>query len=363
MSFYLGTGGSGKLMHITKGSHDKTSMQGASLPDTVFHSDLNYITYDMYAADSIDDFVVSGIKRSTRCKIPLAALNEINLNKWYFVIYKVAGVWYQHLSTVANSPTSLSWYPTASSFEQAYYPSSAKLYADLMTADTVIEACYFVIIKNLTTLGYEPLTKPSTDVRVGNGDIVVKGIDLLDLRYISANPINSDDISFYSNSGLMQLVNSTSASGAMSLISNSSKTEIAVGSKVIFTTAVDRNKVFYSEKLIHTVPLGTVRTSSSGIFYATIFGTGTFEIGDMFFIKHFVDGNTGNDFDSQSNVVLRFVEGFIYTYSYNFVIGGYGMLCDYYGLASGELQIRFRISLNSGTLVSKRYDFTCYKLK
>lgn len=365
MSFYLGTGGSGKIMHITKGSYADTAMQGGILPDTVFHSDLDYIIYDKYAADSIEGFVYNSVKYSTRCRIPLAALAEINLNKWYFVIYKIAGVWYQYLKYVSNSPTNLLWYPTVSSFTGTYYPSSTSLYADLQTGDMTVEDCYFIVIKNLTTARYESLVKPSTDIKVGNGDIVVKGIDLFDLQYINANPINSEDISFYSNSGLMQLVNSAPAvPSTMSLISNSSKTEISLGSKIIFTTLVNRDKVFYSQKLLHTVHYGAVVTSGSGTFYTTVFSAGTFEIGDMFFIKYFVDGNTGKDYDSQSNALLRFVEGLIYTYSYDYLGRAYRVLLDYYGLASGALQIRFRITiLSPGTLYSKRYDFTCYKLK
>ena len=77
MSFYLGTGGSGKIMHITKGSYTDTTMQGGILPDTVFHSDLRYITYELYDA----------INYAPYWLIPEAALTKIvNEKRLYFII-------------------------------------------------------------------------------------------------------------------------------------------------------------------------------------------------------------------------------------------------------------------------------------
>lgn len=367
MSFYLGTGGSGKIMHITKGSHSDNVMQGSILSDTVFHSDLDYITYSLHIASSIEDLLLSGSKVGTVVKLPTSALSLINNGYWYFIIYKVSGVWYQYLNYLSNAPTNIRWTTTndyASSL--AYYPDASHLYANLLiSAGVTVTDCYFVVIDNLTTTGYEEINKPANDVFLGNGDIVVKGVDLFDLTYINANPINLEDISFNTNSGQMQLINSASAMpGTMSLKSNSLKTEILLGSKAIFTTDVVRDKVFYDSKITSHIPYGVVVTSVSGTFYTTIFSAGTFEVGDMFFIKYFVDGNTGNDFDAQSNALLRFVEGLIYTYSYNFLSGAYTIFMDYYGLASGALQIRFRITITaSGTLYSKIYDFTCFKLK
>ncbi len=365
MSFYLGTGGSGKIMHITKGSYTDTAMQGGILPDTVFHSDLDYITYTLYAPDTIEDYIYNSVKYSTRCKVSSTLLAQLLSTKWYFVIYKIAEVWYQYLRYVGNSPTNMLWYPTALSFTGTYYPSSTNPYADIQTGSSQVEACYFVILDNLTTAGYTGVAKIGNDIILRNSDIIVKGVDLFDLRYLNASPINSSDISFVTNLGSMQLINSiVNPSGTMSILSNSSNTEISVSGKILFTTAVSRDKVFYSSTLEATIPYGSVVTSVGGTFYSTIFGPGTFAIGDMFFIKYYADGNVGNDFDSQANSILKFTEGLIYTYSYNFLDGAYTIFLDYYGLANGTLQIRYRISIfSSGTLYSKRYDFKCFKLK
>lgn len=353
MSFYLGQSTlGGKVMHIAKNSHNKSEMQGGIILDTVFHSDLSYITYNMYPG------VVSG----SMVQAPTEFFTEIVTNKkLYFVIYKVAGVWQQSLTPAINAPSNILWYTAASGGTMSYYPSVSYPWAQLVSC----EECYFVVI-NIAQSGYLEPVKTDNELILRNGDIIVNSIDLFDLLYINANPINSEDISFNTNNGQFQLINSTPANpGLMSILSNPSVTNIYNGTKLIFTTSLARDKVFFDSIIAGSLPYGSVTTRGSGTWYRTIYSPGTFEVGDMFFIKYYADGNTGNDFETASNMMVRFVVGEIAYYSYNFhPFWYYHVSSYYYGNADGSLSIKLVITINAaGTLVSKRYDFTTYKLK
>ena len=351
MSFYLGTGGSGKIMHITKGSYADTAMQGGILPDTVFHSDLGYITYELYDAANYSPYWL----------IPTAALTQIvNEKRLYFMIRYSAGIWYEWLQASSNAPSNIIWF-TAPGGSMSYFPSMSYPYAYIGATTEALK----VLVINIAESGYIPTPTSGNEVVLRAGDIIVKGVDLYDLKYINATPVNTSDIQFHCNSGAMQLVNSAyTPPNNMSLRSNSSFTEIATDGKVIFTTNVVRDKVFFKDIITASIPYGYVTTSGSGTWYATIFGAGTFSEGDMFLIKYYQDGQLGYDFSTSANAILRYVNGDIQVYNYSYISGAYHATSTYVGAADGSLTIRYNISIYaSGTLRTKAYYFTAYRLK
>lgn len=354
MSFYLGNGASGKLMHITKGSYSSNSMQSSTpLSDTVFHSELGYITYTLYQQIGIS---------STFALAPTSFFTEIVTNKkLYFVIKKISDLWYQHLDVAVNAPSNILWY-TNPAGSLSYYPSISYPWANLQAT---IEDVYFIVV-NINQSGYIPVVKPSNEIILRNGDIVVNGVDLFDLKYIQSSVLNNEDISFNTNSGQFQLVNSIlSPSGQMSILSNTTKTEIFNGTKAIFSTVPTRNKVFFNQLLTTIVPYGAVTTSSSGVWYVTVLDVGTLQEGDMFFAKYYADGNTGNDFEASANMMLRYINGDIVAYAYgNHPYGYYNYTDTFVGSTDGSLKVKLAINIyGDGTLVSKRWDFTFYTLK
>lgn len=351
MSFYLGTGGSGKIMHITKGSYSDTAMQGGILPDTVFHSDLGYITYEVYDATNYAPYWL----------IPTIALTKIITDKrLYFILRYSAGVWYEWLAASSNAPSNIIWY-AAPGGSASYLPSLSYPYAYIGATTEALK----VLVINIAESGYIPTTTSGNEIILRSGDIIVKGVDFYDLKYINATPVNSTDTQFYCNSGVMQLVNSAYTSpNNMSLKSNSSLTEISTEGKVIFTTNVVRDKIFFKDIITASIPDGYVTTSGSGTWYATIFGAGTFSEGDMFLIKYYQDGQLGYDFSTSANSILRYVNGDIQIYNYSYVSGAYHATSTYVGSADGSLTIRYNISIYaSGTILTKAYYFTAYRLK
>lgn len=358
MSIFIGKDNlNNPLLHITKTSKSASAMKTGVVSDTVFHSDLGYIEYENYACTIVD----SGVSYAS---IPTEALNLIVSNKrMYFFVYQLSsGVYTQYLSVIANTPGNAYFYNSALS-AYGYYPSST--YYRLRLPVSGVLSCYICIV-NIDDNGFIPRTLPQNDIRIGAGDFIVKGVDLLDYKYIQSSTINDQDIAFQVNSNeTFQLINSVPSVETIEIKGSPIKQEILKGNKVIFTTENKRNKIFYKEKLTKVVPYGTLSTSYSTTWDYELLPAGTFANGDMFFIKYFADGNTGKDFETSSNMLLSYQVGEMQQFTYN-TSPYYNVKGFYVGDLDGSLTIRDKVTIyvgGSGTLFSKRYDYDIHLLK
>lgn len=258
MSFYLGTGGNGKIMHITKNSHDAIPMQGGILSDTVFHSDLPYITYSVYEAEEYVDYFRSGWYNTTSFKMPSACVADILSNdKAYFVIVGTSVLlscdfYKAEIPFGSNRPVGVfigTWYSSHgyAGAEQIYYDdyipttTSGYLYKKIQGSG---KRDIKIVVLNVTSTGvYIPPVFTSTDILVKGSGISVKGIDLLNYKYISPTVVNNSDFTFSNAISSFQLVNSVPGS-SLNLVSNSSKTEISVDNKIVFSSLYAKRAVY-----------------------------------------------------------------------------------------------------------------------
>lgn len=258
MSFYLGTGGNGKIMHITKSSYSSTAMQGGILPDTVFHSDLPYITYTMYEAEEYVDYHLNGWYDTTSFKMPSACVADILSNdKVYFVIVGTSVLlscdfYKAEIPFGSNRPVGVfigTWYSSHgyAGAEQIYYDdykpttTSGYLYKKIQGSG---KRDIKIAVLNVTSTGvYIPPVFTSTDIRVNGSGISVKGIDLLNYKYISPTVVNNNDFVFSNTVSSFQLVNSVPGS-SLNLVSNSSKTEISIDGKIIFSSLSNKRAIY-----------------------------------------------------------------------------------------------------------------------
>lgn len=363
MSFYLGTGGSGKIMHITKGSYTDTAMQGGVLPDTVFHSDLGYITYELFTGpiSTVSIYIGTG----SFMEVPISCIELLMSNRLYFLFTKnTSGVWVEYTNPTQNASSAIIWYNsdrTASS----NYPTTV---CRFIYVYPVVLDFYIAVVNINRTTGYIPIPTSSTDIIVRSGDIIVKGVDLYDLKYINSSQVNSEDILVTVNSGTIQLVNSSPAPfNNMSIVSNPSYTKIFNGTKPIWDTTINRDKLRFEGTYTHHIPYGYISTYSSVTVDVPLFGAGTLALGDMFFLTNYSVGAIPTD---GSNKILRYVDGLIILLSYESysAYGGYGLVDSYlYGASDGSLFERIVITIvppKDGTIrgVSKEHYITLYRL-
>lgn len=255
MSFYLGTGGSGKIMHITKGSYTDTAMQGGILPDTVFHSDLPYITWKEIPCTRTDSAGLPNSLAAITISSVDANLIASNNYSWFFVcdgnVYSNCtidyypalisntgnygwGVW-----SIPNNNDSTSCQPygsyTVFSFNAAY--SSIRLF-----------------ILNISNSDFIPIQTTTNDIVVAPGNISVKGIDLTDLKYLRRLQINSTDLVANTGSTTLQLIDGAHMTRT-SIKSNSTKTTIGDGIYTLFDSSIGGNFIYIGQKQSITLPV------------------------------------------------------------------------------------------------------------
>ena len=240
MSLYVGKDANGAgVMHLTQGPTELSSMKSGILSNTVFHSSLKYVTWTEYPLTP-----VVRENGSTFLRLDMYVAADIGANRRLFIV-SIGGVVIQHVTQVYNFDNVYSW--RNGGWFGAWYGGGNQYYNESSVPDgghydylppagmDLSNSKLYVL--NLTDTGYLPISTPANDIRVSRASIVVRGVDLLNLKYISPNQINSVDTVLNLGGRSLQLINSyTFSPSVLSLISNRSETSIYKNGQAIFTS-------------------------------------------------------------------------------------------------------------------------------
>lgn len=318
MSFYAGKYNGNTQCHITKGNTGTlTQMRGAPFSSTVFHTDIQYLTYDLYTSVTSytrnlnywSPYQYQLFYSSQRLiSVPSAAVTKIkqgyafmvlgnddkpvnyistnyastsNIEKYGSILWLhnrvISG--YVHFQLFVNEPTDDvdNW---ADGGEDDY----KYIWLNSLTNTTDCKIIVFNF-KYTGTFNQYPV-KSGSEISLKSSQFKVAGIDLTALKYVNAKPTNSTDKRFYLNKGStfqqVQLLNSTTPSGGLEIVSNNTKTEVSRGGKVILTTDDNGQKLSVKRANYKS---GS-KTTTSGSFKLNTY---TVTTGNMCFV-HFSTG-------------------------------------------------------------------------
>lgn len=338
MSFYLCTRENSNVMHITKGSYSSAEMQLGILPDTVFHSNLPYVTYNVYDAEEYIDYYSPGWYSTTSFKMPSACINDILTNdKAYFVVVGSSVLlscdfYIAEIPFGSNRPVGVSigtWYASHG------YAGTEQIYYDDYVTTTTSNYLYKkiqghgkrgikIVVLNVTSDGvYIPPTFTSNDIKVNNSGIFIKGVDLLNYKYVSPTIINSTDLVFSNQNSSFQLVNSVAGTG-LDLVSSSGKTEIKIANKVIFSTEITKRAVYRSVSFFSANYYSDPNNSPAPVYEEPItFGTrtyyrlsyDTFQIGESFLFQFGTPKSSSSYYNMPylGSGLLTYAEGYLFS--------------------------------------------------
>lgn len=245
MSLYVGkdTNGVG-VMHLTQGPTDLNSMKSGILSNTIFHSLLKYTTWTSYNLTP-----VTRESGNVFLRLDSSVAADIGANRRLFIVV-IGGTVVQYISQVYNFDGVYGW-RNGGWFGQ-WYGGGTQLYDEAAIPDgghydylppagmDLSNSKLYVL--NLTDTGYININTPANDIQIKNTLIKVRGVDLLNLKYISPNKINNVDTVLSLNGKLIQLINSyTFNPSKLSLISNRSESSIYRNGEAIFTSNVKCN--------------------------------------------------------------------------------------------------------------------------
>lgn len=283
MSFYLGKDSSNNsILHITKGYASQHQLQSGLLPNTVFHSDLPYVSYTTYDALHYTDYEKAGWYSVTSVEFPIEAVQNIrNGNKVYLVVvngavFSSCDFYIAQIPFGSKTPIGVSintWYASDSyaGTKQIYYDDysyiplethrykkiqgSGKRNIKLVVLDISVDGTYI---------------QPSFSgdfVHVNNQHILVKGVDLLNYRYISPTTVNATDMTFSDGISSYQLVNSVKGN-SLSLLTEANEVTIAIDNVPIFDTTKNLGNIFFKSATFYSKPYKTSPASSPSSIYS-----------------------------------------------------------------------------------------------
>ena len=205
----------------------------------MFHSYLKYLTWTAYTLTPI---VRESGNTFLRLDPTIAA--DIGANRRLFII-TIGGTVIQHISQVYNFDGAYGW-RNGGWFGQ-WYGGGTRLYDEAAIPDgghydylppggmNLSNSVLYVL--NVTNTAYLGVSAPANDILINRNNMVIRGVDLLNFKYVAPKQINSVDTVLSLGSTGIQLINSAVTSpNTLSIISNRSESSIYKNGQAIFTS-------------------------------------------------------------------------------------------------------------------------------
>lgn len=245
MSLYVGKDSTGTgVLHLTQGDTDLVSMKSGILPNTVFHSLLRYTTWVEYPLTP-----VTRESGNVFLRLDRSVAADIGANRRLFLV-SIGGTIIQYISQVyefdsvygyRNGGWFGRWYGGGHQFyDESGIPDGG--HYDYLPPAGIDLSNSKLYVLNLTDSGYININTPANDIQISNSNITVRGVNLLNLKYVSPVKINNVDTTLNLGGHLIQLINSyTFNPSRLSLISNRSESSIKRNGEAIFTSLAKCN--------------------------------------------------------------------------------------------------------------------------
>lgn len=247
------------LLHITSDTRDASELKTNPIVTSVFHSDLNYLSYTVYTP--IMTFFIPDTITSTSAYNPGGLVVEMPAefytkfssytNRCYFILLNDSdsGLNISHYNIGTRVPNHLppqiAWFsfiPNASTNNGLYkgelpYPTSTNRYGYI---DTKVNTTNVkIIVTNYADSVIIDKYKINSNIDITNSTFNIGGIDIASYPYITRFILNAIDTSILLNSETYQLCNNNS-SGTFELVSNP-YIQLTVGNKVIADSRYKNN--------------------------------------------------------------------------------------------------------------------------
>ncbi|WP_418186727.1 hypothetical protein [Aliarcobacter lanthieri] len=237
MSMILSVNGNNDILHITKGENTQNELMSGILENTVFHSDLPYLEVEEY------DCTISYINKQILWLEPSNAfLNSLG-NCSFFITRnnRIVDTFDRTSYYCANTKRTDIFYLGAGNYftktptiENRYIHFALNPQIDY--EQSTIWKMY--IIKNIIDGNFIYPTLLTNSIYINDSNIIIRGIDLANFKYISNKQINSVDTILQGNPKYagIQILNSKNTSTGMEIRSDESESYIRKGEHKIFSS-------------------------------------------------------------------------------------------------------------------------------
>ena len=246
------------LLHITSDTRDISGLKTNPIDTSVFHSDLDYLSYTVYTP-IMTTFIPDTIFRSSYypgglvVEMPPGFYTKFSnyTNRCYFILLNDSdsGLNINHYNIGSRPPAyippQIAWFsfiPNANTNNGLYkgelqYPTSTNKYGYINTKVNTTNVK--IIVTNYADSVIIDKYKTNNKIDITNSTFSIGGIDIASYPYITRFILNDIDTSIVLNGETYQLCN-TNSSGTFELISNPN-IQLTVGNKVIADSRYKNN--------------------------------------------------------------------------------------------------------------------------
>lgn len=306
------------IMHITRTVKSATELKSGIIDgDTVFHSDLPYVSHTPITSISATAGNVGSILfgwvqgvDGVFYTFPTSMLSIPALNKLLILPTlnnKTLAEFIGEDNTGGGYNVSeLLWYATTAGGDDnnnSYYPTTIYKYLFVPLSSPSI-LCKLLITNIRVDSGWITPTYDSSGITINNSDITIMGNSIAQFKYLSNTSINAIDDDILTNSGYIQAVNSVNSTGNMKLSSDSSEISISIDNKRLFYSNVPVGKIFYNQKFTNDITLNDTGTAIAH----------NLAVGDMFVLEN------GYNINGATTSIYKFTTGIIGTVAWFFSV-------------------------------------------
>lgn len=321
MSFYLGSNSIGnKVLHMTKSVNTVEELKSGVLTNTIFHSDLNYVTAKKYTGTILNGMLT--IDESLRA--------ELNTRIWiivsasgafinpYIQYDEYSGVSYGTWLTATTMRLAANSGPVWTYLGSSYVPKFAWRSAPILDSTHNGECEIFTFSASETS--FYPSVKLNNEIKVGQGIINIGGVDLTNVGYISRGILNNIDPQFTIQGIPIQITNvNFTASDSLEIISNSAVSLISRAAQPIIHSILGHSMEYKYTTTAYSPANSGIYGNYTTVEYKTNFSSPVSD--NAFIVMSFPNGTILGNKDGYNSTLIPINIDFI---CFRFVSGKLG---------------------------------------
>ena len=252
MSFFIGNDvANTKILHVTKNTRTITELKSGELSDTIFHSNLNYIRVTKVQGSILNSVLT--VTQSVR--------DAIGTNGWIVVNSSgicIPAIWGRSLNpdTATYSPFYGKWSGLSLRLGRNATgpgPGPNNYQYDWIDLDSTNNGTctIYVFSLDITNSVFSKIPTTNNEFLMGNGQLNIKGFNVLDSAYISTAEVNNVDDKINVFGKIFQITNTNIIGNSVSLISNPSYSAILRNNVPIIHSKLNTSMRYRGSKSIY----------------------------------------------------------------------------------------------------------------
>lgn len=304
MSLYLGDNTAGnKVLHITKSTSTIEELKSGVSTNTVFHSDLNYVTVKKCTGTILDGILTidSSLRAELDAKIWIVVSSSDTFINPYIQYDEYSGISYGTWITATTMRLAANSGPVWTYLGSSYVPKYAWRSAPILSSTHNGECKIFIFSASETQ--FYPSLKTNNEIKIGQGTVNIGGVDLTSMGYVSRGVLNSMDPWFTIQGIPIQITNvNFTPADSLEIVSNPTMSLISRASQPIIHSTLGHSMEYKRTATAYSPANAGTYGKYTTVEYKTNFSSPVSD--SAFIVMSFPNGTILGDKDGYNSILI-----------------------------------------------------------